>query len=194
MTRIKTTNDEKLMQNALGVDVDRAVFNMSEGDINTILDKEKSRKFNNELEKYQDKLESNNRTLEEAQQQLSYDINKAEIKPMFSRVLVKPFKVNPFQQMKIENGIIVDAGGYTPHLDLNPVTGKYEEQKELIVTGCVVEIGPDVKYLQEGDIIYYRVDTSVPVPFLKQGLVSLDEKQIIAVINEGLNERFNGRK
>ena len=194
MTRIKTTNDEKLMQNALGVDVDRAVFNMSESDINTILDKEKSRKFNNELEKYQDKLESNNRTLEETQQQLSYDINKAEIKPMFSRVLVKPFKVNPFQQMKIENGIIVDAGGYTPHLDLNPVTGKYEEQKELIVTGCVVEIGPDVKYLQEGDIIYYRVDTSVPVPFLKQGLVSLDEKQIIAVINEGLNERFNGRK
>lgn len=194
MTRIKTTNDEKLMQNALGVDVDRAVFNMSESDINTILDKEKSRKFNNELEKYQDKLESNNRTLEETQQQLSYDINKAEIKPMFSRVLVKPFKVNPFQQMKIENGIIVDAGGYTPHLDLNPVTGKYEEQKELIVTGCVVEIGPDIKYLQEGDIIYYRVDTSVPVPFLKQGLVSLDEKQIIAVINEGLNERFNGRK
>lgn len=194
MTRIKTTNDEKLMQNALGVDVDRAVFNMSESDINTILDKEKSRKFNNELEKYQDKLESNNRTLEKTQQQLSYDINKAEIKPMFSRVLVKPFKVNPFQQMKIENGIIVDAGGYTPHLDLNPVTGKYEEQKELIVTGCVVEIGPDVKYLQEGDIIYYRVDTSVPVPFLKQGLVSLDEKQIIAVINEGLNERFNGRK
>lgn len=96
--------------------------------------------------------------------------------------------------MKVEGSIIVDAGGYTPHAEINPMTGKYEEQKQFIVTGCVVETGPEVKYLQEGDVIYYRVDTSVPVPFLKQGFVSLNENQVIAVVNEGLSERFNKLK
>ena len=74
------------------------------------------------------------------------------------------------------------------------MTGKYEEQKQFIITGCVVEVGPEVKYLQEGDVVYYRVDTAVPVPFLKQGLVSINENQVIAVVNEGLTERFNSVK
>lgn len=91
----------------------------------------------------------------------------------------------------MEKGIIVDAGGYTPHIEKNPVSGKYEEQKEFIVTGCVIETGPEVKYLEEGDVVYYRVDTAVPVPFFKQGLVSLAESQVIAVVNEGLQKRFN---
>ena len=66
-----------------------------------------------------------------------------------------------------------------------------EEQKEFIVTGCVIEVGPETKYLKEGDVVYYRRDTVVPVPFFKQGLVSLAENQVIAVVNEGLTERFN---
>ena len=113
---------------------------------------------------------------------------------MFSRILVQPFKVNPFQKMKIENGLIIDTGGYTPHTQLNEQTGRYEEQKQFIVTGCVVEVGPEVKYLKEGDVILYRVDTAVPVPFFKQGFVSLAESQIIAVVNEGLQDRFNNIK
>ena len=86
---------------------------------------------------------------------------------MFSRIIVQPFKVNPFQRVETKGSIIVDAGGYTPHAQINPMTGKYEEQKQFIVTGCVIEVGPDTKYLREGDVIYYRVDTAVPVPFFK---------------------------
>lgn len=189
--RIKMTENEKFMTNALGTDVERAVFNMSENTIDNIIQKEKTAEFNSQVEQYQAKLEENKKTLDEAQQQVEYDINKAEIKPMFSRIIVKPFKVNPFQRMETKGGIIVDAGGYTPHVQVNPMTGKYEEQKQFIVTGCVMEVGPEVKYLQEGDVIYYRVDTAVPVPFLKQGFVSLGESQVIAVVNEGLSERFN---
>ena len=113
---------------------------------------------------------------------------------MFSRILVQPFKVNPFQKIKVEKGLIIDTGGYTPHTQLNEQTGRYEEQKQFIVTGCVVEVGPEVKYLKEGDVIFYRVDTAVPVPFFKQGFVSLAESQIIAVVNEGLQDRFNNIK
>lgn len=189
--RIKMTESEQIAANVLGLDSNYTSVNMGEHSIDNMIQREKANKFNNEVEKYNAQLEENQKTLEEAQSQVAYDINRAEIKPMFARLIIKPFKVNPFQKMEVKGSIIVDAGGYTPHAELNPMTGKYEEQKQFIITGYVVEVGPEVKYLQEGDVVYYRVDTAVPVPFLKQGLVSINENQVIAVVNEGLTERFN---
>lgn len=192
--RIKMTESEQIAANVLGLDSNYTSVNMGECSIDNMIQREKANKFNNEVEKYNVQLEENQKTFEETQSQVAYDINRAEIKPMFARLIIKPFKVNPFQKMEVKGSIIVDAGGYTPHAELNPMTGKYEEQKQFIITGCVVEVGPEVKYLQEGDVVYYRVDTAVPVPFLKQGLVSINENQVIAVVNEGLTERFNSVK
>ena len=192
--RIKMTESEQIAANVLGLDSNYTSVNMGEHSIDNMIQREKANKFNNEVEKYNAQLEENQKTFEETQSQVAYDINRAEIKPMFARLIIKPFKVNPFQKMEVKGSIIVDAGGYTPHAELNPMTGKYEEQKQFIITGCVVEVGPEVKYLQEGDVVYYRVDTAVPVPFLKQGLVSINENQVIAVVNEGLTERFNSVK
>ena len=192
--RIKMTESEQIAANVLGLDSNYTSVNMGEHSIDNMIQREKANKFNNEVEKYNAQLEENQKTFEETQSQVAYDINRAEIKPMFARLIIKPFKVNPFQKMEVKGSIIVDAGGYTPHAELNPMTGKYEEQKQFIITGCVVEVGPEVKYLQEGDVVYYRVDTAIPVPFLKQGLVSINENQVIAVVNEGLTERFNSVK
>lgn len=192
--RLYSTENEKIAKELLGTDSNFTSVNMKENSLDSLIKKEKARKFNSEVEKYNEKLEQNNRDFKESQDKVEYDISKAEIKPMFSRILVQPFKVNPFQKMKVENGLIIDTGGYTPHTQLNEQTGRYEEQKQFIVTGCVVEVGPEVKYLKEGDVIFYRVDTAVPVPFFKQGFVSLAESQIIAVVNEGLQDRFNNIK
>ena len=192
--RLYSTENEKIAKELLGTDSNFTLVNMKENSLDSLIKKEKARKFNSEVEKYNEKLEQNNKDFEESQDKVEYDISKAEIKPMFSRILVQPFKVNPFQKMKIENGLIIDTGGYTPHTQLNEQTGRYEEQKQFIVTGCVIEVGPEVKYLKEGDVIFYRVDTAVPVPFFKQGFVSLAESQIIAVVNEGLQDRFNNIK
>ena len=192
--RLYSTENEKIARELLGTDSNFTSVNMKENSLDSLIKKEKARKFNSEVEKYNEKLEQNNKDFEESQNKVEYDISKAEIKPMFSRILVQPFKVNPFQKMKVENGLIIDTGGYTPHTQLNEQTGRYEEQKQFIVTGCVVEVGPEVKYLKEGDVIFYRVDTAVPVPFFKQGFVSLAESQIIAVVNEGLQDRFNNIK
>ena len=189
--RLYSTENEKIAKELLGTDSNFTSVNMKENSLDSLIKKEKARKFNSEVEKYNEKLEQNNKDFEESQNKVEYDISKAEIKPMFSRILVQPFKVNPFQKMKIENGLIIDTGGYTPHTQLNEQTGRYEEQKQFIVTGCVIEVGPEVKYLKEGDVIFYRVDTAVPVPFFKQGFISLAENQIIAVVNEGLQDRFN---
>lgn len=187
--RLNLTENEKVAQVALGLG-DHMKFNMQENNLNTLINREKANKFNNQVDAYNEALNENNKKTEQAQSELPYDIEKAELKPMFSRIIVKPLAHNPFQKIEMRGSLIVDAGGYTPHAELNPVSGKYEEQKEFIVTGCVVEVGPDVKYLQEGDVIYYRRDTVVPVPFFKQGLVSLAENQVIAAVNEGLTERF----
>ena len=192
--RLYSTENEKIARELLGTDSNFTSVNMKENSIDSLIKKEKASKFNSEVEKYNEKLEQNNKDFEESQDKVEYDISKAEIKPMFSRILVQPFKVNPFQKIKVENGLIIDTGGYTPHTQLNEQTGRYEEQKQFIVTGCVVEVGPEVKYLKEGDVIFYRVDTAVPVPFFKQGFVSLAESQIIAVVNEGLQDRFNNIK
>ncbi len=192
--RLYSTENEKIARELLGTDSNFTSVNMKENSLDSLIKKEKARKFNSEVEKYNEKLEQNNKDFEESQDKVEYDISKAEIKPMFSRILVQPFKVNPFQKMKVENGLIIDTGGYTPHTQLNEQTGRYEEQKQFIVTGCVVEVGPEVKYLKEGDVIFYRVDTAVPVPFFKQGFVSLAESQIIAVVNEGLQDRFDNIK
>ena len=192
--RLYSTENEKITRELLGTDSNFTSVNMKENSLDSLIKKEKASKFNSEVEKYNEKLEQNNKDFKESQDKVEYDISKAEIKPMFSRILVQPFKVNPFQKMKVENGLIIDTGGYTPHTQLNEQTGRYEEQKQFIVTGCVVEVGPEVKYLKEGDVIFYRVDTAVPVPFFKQGFVSLAESQIIAVVNEGLQDRFNNIK
>ena len=192
--RLYSTGNEKIAKELLGTDSNFTSVNMKENSLDSLIKKEKARKFNSEVEKYNEKLEQNNKDFEESRDKVEYDISKAEIKPMFSRILVQPFKVNPFQKMKVENGLIIDTGGYTPHTQLNEQTGRYEEQKQFIVTGCVVEVGPEVKYLKEGDVIFYRVDTAVPVPFFKQGFVSLAESQIIAVVNEGLQDRINNIK
>ena len=192
--RLYSTENEKIAKELLGTDSNFTSVNMKENSLDSLIKKEKARKFNSEVEKYNEKLEQNNKDFEESQDKVEYDISKAEIKPMFSRILVQPFKVNPFQKIKVENGLIIDTGGYTPHTQLNEQTGRYEEQKQFIVTGCVIEVGPEVKYLKEGDVIFYRVDTAVPVPFFKQGFVSLAESQIIAVVNEGLQDRFNNIK
>ena len=188
--RIFLTENEKIAQEAIGFN-DHVKFNMQENNIDNILSKEKANKFNSQVDAYKEALEENNKKTEQAQKEVPYDIEKAELKPMFSRIIVKPLAHNPFQKVQMQGSLIVDAGGYTPHAEFNPVSGQYEEQKEFIVTGCVVEVGPETKYLKEGDVVYYRRDTVVPVPFFKQGLVSLAENQVIAVVNEGLTERFN---
>ena len=191
--RLYLTENEKLAQAATGLG-DHIKFNMQENNIDTIIKKEKANKFNSQVDAYKEALEENNKKTEQAQNEVQYDIEKAELKPMFSRIIVKPLAHNPFQKVQMQGSLIVDAGGYTPHAELNPVSGQYEEQREFIVTGCVVEVGPETKYLKEGDVVYYRRDTVVPVPFFKQGLVSLAENQVIAVVAESLSERFKNTK
>lgn len=188
--RIIMTQDEKMAQNIFGTD--GINFHMQEDSISDLYEKEKARKFNDQVDEYADRFEKHVEDLKQAAEGLG-DIENIEIKPMFNRILISPFKQNPFQRIKIENGIITDTGGLAPQFK-NMDNGRIEEMEQMIITGTVQEVGPEVKYIIPGDVVMYRKETAMPVPFFKQGLMCLAETQIIAVVNEELETRFNDIK
>ena len=189
---LNLTENEKLARNIVGLESDAIHFRMgNEQDLENMIAKQKTENFNTQVNEYVEKFDKHSELLKQYTESIKDNMNSIEIKPMFSRVLVKPFEHNPFQQIKVTNtGIITDLGGMTPTYKSTD-TGEWEEERQFIVTGTVIDVGPECKYLAEGDVIFYRVDTAVPVPFFKQGLVSISENQVISVVNEGLTERFN---
>jgi gas vesicle protein len=192
--RLSLTNNEKLANTVSDINSDVLNFNMNNSkDISELIQKEKANKFNDQVSAYVDKFEEHRERLEDNAEKLAENIENIEIKPMYSRVIIKPFVHNPFQRIKIENGIITDLGGLTPEYQ-NTDTGEIEEAKQMILTGCVVEVGPDVKYLREGDTVFYQRASIVPLPFFKQGFICVDEHQIFATVNEGLQKRFDNIK
>ena len=96
--------------------------------------------------------------------------------PIGNYVLIKPFTTNPFQKIQVT-------------VKSNE-TGEYEEEEQFIMTGNVIEVGPDCKYIKEGDAVMWAKHSQVPVPFFRQGLVVVNETRIIVTINEGLSKRY----
>lgn len=189
---LNLTENEKIARNIVGLEADALHFRMGdEQSLEQMVARQKTETFNTQVNEYVEKFDKHSELLKQYTESIKDNMNSIEIKPMFSRVLVKPFEHNPFQQIKVTNtGLITDLGGMTPTYKSTD-TGEWEEERQFIVTGTVIDVGPECKYLAEGDVIFYRVDTAVPVPFFKQGLVSLSENQVISVVNEGLTERFN---
>ena len=70
-------------------------------------------------------------------------------------------------------------------------TGQIEEEDAYIHVGTVIEVGPDVKYVRQGDAVMWTAPTEIPIPFYKQGLVLVNEQSIMTAVNEGLSARFN---
>ena len=190
--RLNLTNDEKLAREIVGKESEALHFKMSEeNDINNIISKEKANTFNEHVTEYIEKVNKQQELLKQYTDNIKESMNSTEIKPMMTRVLIKPFDINPFQQIKISKaGVITDAGDLTPE-QFNNDTGKWEEMQRAIVVGAVYDVGPCCKYLKPGDVVYFQRTAMVPVPFFKQGLITVSETQVIAVVNEGLTERFN---
>ena len=162
--RLGLTENEKIAQQIVGMESDSLNFHMSNSD----------------------RIEN---IIRESTEKLGYDISKLEIKPTFNRLLVTLFDKNPFQKVTVKGGIIVDMGGLAPTYK-NTDSGEIEEAQQMILVGVVQEVGPDVKYIKVGDTIFMDRNSARPVPFYKQGLHCLSEQQVIAIVNEGLESRF----
>lgn len=189
--RIKLTENEKIAQNVVGMESMGTSFLMTPevDDIHNIIKREKQNKHNDQVDQYVNRLNEHARTLKESTNKLGYDLTKLEIKPTFNRVIITLFEQNPFQKITVENGIITDLGGFAPEYK-NTDSGEVELADQMILVGVVQEAGPDCKYIREGDTVFVGKESIRPIPFFKQGFWTIGEQQIIAVVNEGLNDRF----
>lgn len=192
--RLNLTENEKIAQQFVGLNNEHTNFSMAEGNIKDIIEKEKQNKFNDMVDEYVNKLQAHANELKETTEKLGYDITKLEIKPTFNRILITLFEKNPFQKITTtESGIITDMGGMNPTYK-NTDTGEIEEAEQIIIVGVVQEVGPDVKYVQAGDTVFLDKNSARPVPFYKQGFHCISEQQVIAIVNEGLESRFENIK
>lgn len=186
--KAELNGNEKLALELIGMEGEGNPFTVNNETAGQILNSEKIEQFNSGVNQYVDKFEKHSAALKEYAEKLSEDMNGLEIMPMGNYVLIKPFDVNPFQQIKVENGIITDLGGLTPSYKSNE-TGEIEESEQYIKVGTVIETGYDCKFIQTGDVVFYTIASEVPVPFFRQGFVTVAEPRVIAIVNEKLTER-----
>lgn len=187
---LNLTEKGRIAQQTVGIETDAKIFAMDKQSISDMAKVDAINKFNDKVEEYREKLDEHNKFLKEQATRLSDSFEKLEIKPLGNYVMVIPFDHNPFQQIKKEGDIIVDTGGLVPKYQ-SQEDGEWHEEESYIHVGTVVEIGPDVKYLRIGDAVMWTAPTELPIPFYKQGLLTISELNVKAVINEGLQARFD---
>lgn len=188
---MSTIEQEKLARTLVGAESDGKHFILNGQKANDILHAEAVNKFNDQVDEYVEKFEKRNERLSEYAKVVSENAENLEIMPIGLNLIVSPFSENPFQRMqKSDKGIIFDLGGggqeYKSHED-----GQVHEEKSFIEVATVICVGPECKWIQEGDTVMYTIPSAVPVPFFKQGLKCLPENRVTAVINENLQNRFN---
>lgn len=193
MNRIINQNEE-MAREITGLETNAKHFAVNENSAETVLRQEAVEAFNNEVDKYVDNFNKYQDIIQEYSKSIVENCNNVEIMPIANYILIKPFVENPFQKIEVtESGLITDLGGKALTVKSNE-TGDYEEEERFIMVGNVIEVGPECKWIQEGDVVMWTKPSEVPVPFFKQGLVIVNENRIIVTVNEGLKKRFeNGR-
>lgn len=96
--RLNLTNEEKMAQDIVGMNNDQINFHMSEGKIEDIINREKASKFNEQVDAYTEKLQNHISNLQKVAEDLGTSPELVEIKPMFNRILVKPFAQESFSK------------------------------------------------------------------------------------------------
>ncbi len=147
-------------------------------------------KFNDAVDEYTAKMDNYIKDVEEKAKSITENMNGLEIMPVFNYLIVRPYDQNPYQKIKVSStGLIYDLGGHKPEFK-NPDNGQFEEEENFIVVGKVIEVGPEAKYVREGDDVFFTKPSQTPIPFFKMGLVYVSEQRVLAVVNEKLRQRF----
>ena len=181
----------RLSKAATGLEADAIAIAMTgDNDLQNAINRDKKLKFNEQVDEYTEKLSAEIENVMERTNSIADNLEGLEIMPLYRDVIVKPYDGNPYQKIQVtKSGIITDLGGMTPTYKSNE-TGETEEAEAFILVGKVIEAGPECKYVRSGDDVFFVKPSSVAVPFFKQGLVSISEINLKAVINEGLRTRF----
>lgn len=145
-------------------------------------------KFNDQIEEAKAEWDDKLKDQEAHAKEMEEKMKDLQIMPINSYVLVQPYAKNPFQKLaKTATGLIIPE--YTGMFK-NPDSGDMDQEENLSVQALVIEVSPLCKFLKEGDVVYYRRASGVPIPFFGQGLEVVAEQQIQVVVNSKLKERF----
>ena len=188
------SENEKLAMNVAGESTTR-VMTLDGTTAEDVIKARNVKKFNEQVDQYVERFEKHSTNLQEFADKINQNVENIEIMPIGNYILVKQFEENPFQRIVRDSasGLILDLGRMKPEYK-NTDNGKIEEEEQFIKVGVVQEVGPDCKYIQEGDTVMWTKPSAVPVPFYKQGLQLVNETRVMVTINEGLTERFNKLK
>lgn len=183
-------NKEKLAMNIAGESTTRVIA-MDGTTAEDVIKQRNIEKFNNQVDNFSEKFEKHSTNLKEYAEKVNKNIENIEIMPIGNYVLVKQFEENPFQRIvrDSKSGLIIDVGGLAPEYK-NTDNGQIEEEEQFIKVGVIQEVGPECKWCQPEDTIFFTKNSAVPVPFYKQGLQLVNETRVLAVVNENLTERF----
>lgn len=187
------SENEKIAMRVAGESTSR-IMTLDGRTAEDIITERNTKKANEEIDKMNDKIEEHFTNLKAFADKINDKQDTFEIMPIGNYVLCKQFDINPFQRIvRSSSGLIIDCGGLAPEYK-NTDNGETEEEEQFIKVGVIQEVGPECKWCKPDDTIFYTKPSAVPVPFYKQGLQLVCENRVLAVVNEGLTERFNKSK
>ena len=182
---------EKIARVVTGVDTDSTFMGVDDRSLDKMIDNAERQKWNDSVKEIEDKFKDHENALQEAADEYAKKLDGVQIYPIANYVIVRPFKENPFQKVKIDEktGLILSTGGLIPEYKRND-SGEFEEAEQVIKTGVVIQAGPECKWLKDGDTIMWAVMSEVVIPFYNFGFRLVNENRAICVINDDLEERF----
>jgi hypothetical protein len=189
--RERLSEKEKIARVVTGVDTDSTFMGVDDRSLDKMIDNAERQKWNDSVKEIEDKFKDHENALQEAADEYAKKLDGVQIYPIANYVIVRPFKENPFQKVKIDEktGIILSTGGLIPEYKRND-SGEFEEAEQVIKTGVVIQAGPECKWLKDGDTIMWAVMSEVVIPFYNFGFRLVNENRAICVINDDLEERF----
>ena len=111
---------------------------------------------------------------------------KTEIMPIYTNIMIKLYSKNPYDKIFSDEGLLLGDGEFE-----NSDSGEKEKLDLSIKCAEVIEVGPDCKYIKKGDDVYINDAGIRPVPFMRSGFFLTHEQNVLAVMSNDLNERFN---
>ena len=188
------SENEKIAMHIAGESTSR-IMTLDGTTADDVIEQRNVKNFNEEVDKFTEKIDKQFTNVEEFAKKVNENMANIEIMPIGNYVLVKQFEDNPFQRIvrDSKSGLILDMGGMAPQYK-NTDNGQIEEEENIIKVGVIQEVGPETKWCQPDDTIFFTKNSAVPVPFYKQNLQLVCENRVLAVVNENLTERFKNIK
>ena len=104
--------------------------------------------------------------------------------PCGRRVIFLPYDVNPYRAVETDDSGVIFGIESTKHYKSND-TGEMEDNTEMVICAKVIAVGPDCKYVKEGDDIFVvKLAGGTPVPFRKKGYYVIDEMNVLCKMTE----------